>query len=83
MGGDVDRLTEIVRAIVEHDCQAGPFVQADLQGQLRPFAAVVQLPHRPVHLHGSAQSGVGRGERRHHRITDRFHDCAAFAANRL
>src|SRR3712207_2574278 len=63
--GDIDRLTEVVLAVVEGYREAWSLVDADLQDQILSSALLVQSPHRLPHSQSGGQGTVRRREGRH------------------
>jgi hypothetical protein len=88
-GGDIHRRAEIILPIIEHDSQARPLVNADLQQQILTAApisvaaTIVEVAHRFAHAQCGSEGAVGGWEGCHHRIADRLHDSARLGGNNL
>ena len=82
-GGDIYSLPEVIEAVVQHHGKARPFVHADLEHQVLVLAFGVQSAHRIAHSEGGRDRTVGRGECRHHCVTDRLDYRARFRGDYL
>src|SRR5207248_2701085 len=57
--GDVHGGPEIILAVVEHDREAGSFVDADLQQQILAVVPVIEVAHRLAHAQRGGDRPVG------------------------
>ncbi|MCY1515787.1 hypothetical protein D9M68_503890 [compost metagenome] len=80
---DVDRLAEIILALVEVDGDARPLVDADFQQQILGAPVLVELSHRLAHAHGRRNRSVWRREGCHDRVADRLDHGARLGGNDL
>src|SRR5512139_2372272 len=68
----------VIQPVVECDGETGTLVNPDLDQQI-----VLKFLHGIAHAKRGSNSAVGRREGSHHRVADRFDDCAAFGGNDL
>ena len=80
---DVDGLSEIILPVVEHDREAGPLMDADLEQQILAAVLGVEGAHRLAHAQRRGHRPVRGRKRRHDRVADRLDDGAGLGGDDL